>query len=83
MINKETLSDKLIEGIQEVYLSYGRQRGTVPPGTYRGFLTEIVEVRSFPNPPLTLLTLNFATLLVWFQCHIFEFWDRNPMPHRF
>ncbi len=59
MINKETLSDKLIEGMQEVYLSYGRQRGTVPPGTYRGFISEIVEVRSFPNPPLTLLTLNF------------------------
>ncbi len=59
MINRETLSDKPIEGIQEVYLSYGRQRGPVPPGTYRGFVSEIVEVRSFPNPPSTLLKLNF------------------------
>ena len=59
MIDTSQFSNEIIEGIQEVYLSYGRQRGPVPAGTYRGFVTEIVEVRSFPNPPTTLLTLNF------------------------
>ncbi len=59
MIDTNQLSNEIIEGILEVYLSYGRQRGPVPAGTYRGFVTEIVEVRSFPNPPATLLTLNF------------------------
>ncbi len=59
MIDKSKLSNELIEGIEEVYLSHGQRRKPVPAGIYRGFVTEIVEVRSFPNPPTTLLTLNF------------------------
>ncbi len=57
MIDKSNLSNEIIEGIEEVYISY--EQGPVPAGIYRGFVTEIVEVRSFPNPPTTLLTLNF------------------------
>ncbi len=59
MIDKSQLSNEIIEGIEEVYLSYGQKRKPVPAGIYRGFVSEILEVRSFPNPPLTLLKLNF------------------------
>ncbi len=59
MINKSNLSNEVIPGIQEVYLSYGQRRKPVPAGIYRGFVTEVVEVRPFPNPPATRLTLNF------------------------
>jgi len=59
MIDKSQLSNEIIEGIEEVYLSHGQRRKPVPAGIYRSFVSEILEVRSFPNPPSTLLKLNF------------------------
>ena len=46
MIDKSNLSNEIIEGIEEVYLSYGQRRKPVPPGIYRVRITEILEVRS-------------------------------------
>ncbi len=44
MINKSNLSNEVIPGILEVYLSYGRK--PVPSGTYRVRILDILEVRS-------------------------------------
>ncbi len=46
MINKSNLSNEVIPGILEVYLSYGQRRKPVPPGTYRVSIAEILDVRS-------------------------------------
>ena len=46
MIDKSNLSNEVIPGIQEVYLSYGQRRKPVPPGTYRVSIPEILDVRS-------------------------------------
>jgi len=46
MIDKSNLSNELIEGIQEVYLSHGQRRKPVPAGIYRVRIAEILEVRS-------------------------------------
>ena len=46
MINKSNLSNEVIPGIQEVYLSYGQRRKPVPAGIYRVRIAEIREVRS-------------------------------------
>ena len=43
MIDKSQLSDEKIEGIEEVYLSYGQ--GPVPAGIYRVRIAEILEVK--------------------------------------
>ena len=46
MIDKSKLSNEKIEGIQEVYLSYGQRGKPAPPGIYRVRIAEIREVRS-------------------------------------
>ncbi len=46
MINKRKLSNELIKGTLEAYLSHGRGQGPVPPGIYRVRILDILEVRS-------------------------------------
>jgi len=46
MIDKSNLSNEVIPGILEAYLSYGRAWGPVPPGIYRVRILDILEVRS-------------------------------------
>ena len=46
MINKKKLSNEVIPGQLEAYLSYGRAWGPVPPGIYRVRILDILEVRS-------------------------------------
>ncbi|MDA2928291.1 hypothetical protein MYX78_13870 [Acidobacteria bacterium AH-259-G07] len=58
IIDVSKLSSEPIEGLDELFLSYGR--GPVPPGTYHGFITEILEVRPIPGCPSTLLKLDFV-----------------------
>ena len=44
MIDKSQLSDETLEGIEEIYFSYGQ--GPVPAGRYRVRIEEILEIRS-------------------------------------
>jgi len=46
MINKSKLSNEVIKGQLESYLSYGRGQRPVPPGIYRVRILDILEVRS-------------------------------------
>jgi hypothetical protein len=46
MIDTSQLSDELIKGQLEAYLSYGRGARPVPPGIYCVRILEILEVRS-------------------------------------
>jgi len=63
MINKSNLSNEVIPGILEVYLSYGRK--PVPSGTYRVSIAEILDVRSgsrFVTFQMDLLVVGEARL---------------------
>jgi len=60
MIDKSNLSNELIEGIQEVYLSCGQRRKPVPAGTYRVRITQIVEIR--PNSKFVTFQINFQVV---------------------
>jgi len=65
MINKSELSNELIKGQLEAYLSYGRGPGPVPPGIYRVRILEILKVSSesgFVTPQMDLLVVGEARL---------------------
>ncbi len=65
MIDKSELSNELIKGQLEAYLSYGRGPGPVPPGIYRVRILEILKVSSesgFVTPQMDLLVVGEARL---------------------
>ncbi len=60
MIDTSQLSNEVIPGIQEAYLSYGQRRKPVPAGTYRVRIAQILEIR--PNSKFVTFQIDFQVV---------------------
>lgn len=60
MINKRELSNELIKGQLEGYLSHGRGQRPVPPGIYRVRILDIFQVR--PGSGFVTFQINFQVV---------------------